>query len=67
MTKVLVRIFRIPAVCSFSISFGIGVMLSVAYLDPSNSSQIVLRHVIGGLCLLAPGIAQRFGNDEQEA
>ncbi len=67
MTKVLAKIFRSPAICSLSISFGIGVMLSVAFLDPSDSSQIVLRHTIGGFCLLAPGIAQRFRDEEREA
>ena len=60
MTKVL-DIFKNSAVaCTSSIFFGIGVMLSVAYVDPGDNLGIALRHSVGSVFLLLPGLANRF-------
>ena len=64
MTKVLGRFANSPAACTFSISLGVGVMLSVAYLDPSQTSAIALRHAVGAIFLLAPSVAQRWRDNE---
>lgn len=64
MTKVLAIFKNSPVACSFSIAFGIGVMLSVAYLDPADTSTIGFRHALGGVCLLLPGLANRFTEGE---
>jgi hypothetical protein len=64
MAKVLGIFKNSPAACSFCIAFGIGVMLSVAYLDPTDTSTIGFRHALGGVCLLLPGFANRMSDDE---
>lgn len=64
MTKVLGRLANSPAACSFSISLGTGVMLSVAYLDPSNTPAILLRNAVGAVFLLAPALIQRFRDED---
>ncbi|HUQ93652.1 MAG TPA: hypothetical protein VM120_18370 [Bryobacteraceae bacterium] len=61
MIKVLDLLQHSPTACTFSICFGIGIMLSVAYVDPSESSTIVLRQALGGFFLLLPGLAQAAG------
>ena len=64
VTKVLEIFKHNPMACTFSIAFGILIMLSVAYLDPSESSAIRLRHAVGSVLLLLPGMAQRMRTDE---
>lgn len=46
--------------CLFSIAFGVAVMLSVANVDPSYLFTILVRELVGGVCLLAPAVAQRW-------
>jgi hypothetical protein len=38
-------------------------MLSVAYLDPSDTLAITLRNAVGAVFLLAPALAQRFRDE----
>jgi hypothetical protein len=64
MTKVLGILRNSPAACTFCIAFGIGVMLSVAYLDPNDTSTIGMRHALGGVFLLLPGMANRVANED---
>lgn len=59
MTRVLAHFANSPAACTFSIALGIGIMLSVAYLDPANTTAIAIRHGVGSFFLLLPGAAQR--------
>jgi hypothetical protein len=44
--------------------FGVGIMLSVAYLDPAETSSIGFRHALGGVFLLLPGLANRMADEE---
>ena len=53
-----------PAACSFSIALGVGIMLSVAYLDPADKSSIAFRHALGGVFLLLPGLANRIPEED---
>lgn len=66
MAKVLEVLKSSPAACAFMMAFGVGVMLSVAYVEPSETSRIHLRQLLGGVCLLFPGIAQRIPDSEQD-
>ncbi len=63
MLRVLSNLRNSPIACSFSMAFGIGVMLSVAYLDPDNKAAIALRHAVGGFFLLLPGVVNRIELD----
>ena len=64
MRRVL-ELFRIsPAACSFSIAFGVGVLLSIANVDPADSRQTTIREIIGAVFLLLPGLAGRFEDEE---
>ncbi|MCC6395290.1 MAG: hypothetical protein IT167_32175 [Bryobacterales bacterium] len=64
MAKVLAIMKSSPAACAFVMAFGIGAMLSVAYVEPDDTMRIHLRQVVGGVCLLFPGIAQRIADGE---
>jgi hypothetical protein len=64
VTKVLGIFKHSPAACSFCIMFGVGIMLSVAYLDPTETSGISYRHALGGVFLLLPGLANRLADEE---
>jgi hypothetical protein len=64
MSKVLGIIAKSPFACSFSIALGVGILLSVAYLDPTDIAAIQVRQVAGGVFVLLPGISQRFVPDE---
>jgi hypothetical protein len=66
MSKVLGILKTSPAACAFLMAFGIGAMLSVAYVEPNETSRIHLRQLVGGVCLLFPGIAQRLPDNEQD-
>jgi len=60
MSKVLDTLKNSPAACAFCLSFGIGVMLSVAYVDPGDKTAITIRQAIGSVLLLLPGLAHKF-------
>lgn len=64
MLKVLSNFASSPVACSFSIAFGIGAMLSIANIDPTDTARIAFRQAIGGLLLLAPSVAQRFRDED---
>lgn len=64
MIEVLGRLAHSPAACSFSIALGIGIMLSVASLDPSDTSAIALRNAVGAVFLLAPAFILRFRDED---
>jgi hypothetical protein len=60
MSKVLDTIKSSPAACAFCLAFGIGVMLSVAYVDPSEKMAIAIRQAVGSVFLLLPGLVHKF-------
>lgn len=60
MTRVLTAFASSAPACLCSIVVGVGIMLSVANLDLKNIGGIALRHGVGGVCLLAPAVAQRW-------
>ncbi|MCS7026262.1 MAG: hypothetical protein NZV14_15805 [Bryobacteraceae bacterium] len=66
MQKVLGRLANSPAACFFSIACGIGVMLSVASLSPTDTSAILLRNAVGAVFLLAPAFCQRFREQDTD-
>jgi CBS-domain-containing membrane protein len=66
MSKVLYTLKHSPAACAFCLAFGIGVMLSVAYVDPGDKMAIAIRQAIGGVCLLLPGLAHRLYEEDYE-
>ena len=66
MSKVLVTLKQSPAACAFCLAFGIGVMLSVAYVDPGDNMKIALRQGLGSVFLLLPGLAHKFYEADYE-
>lgn len=60
MTRVLAYFASSVPACSLSIALGVGIMLSVANLDPSDILGLLARQSAGGICLLAPAVAQRW-------
>lgn len=60
MSKVLDKLKHSPAACAFCLAFGVGVMLSVAYVDPSEKTAITVRQALGSILLLLPGLANKF-------
>ncbi len=66
MSKVLAALKHSPAACAFCLAFGIGVMLSVAYVDPSDKSGITIRQAVGSVFLLLPGLANKFYEADYE-
>jgi hypothetical protein len=64
MNRVLELFRQSPAACCFSIACGVGVLLSVALLEPSQSREITFREIIGGALLLMPGLAFRLEKEE---
>ncbi|MBL8218147.1 MAG: hypothetical protein JNL62_02905 [Bryobacterales bacterium] len=66
MSKVLDTLKHSPAACAFCLAFGIGVMLSVAYVDPGDKTAITIRQAIGSVFLLLPGLAHKFYEADYE-
>ncbi|MBL8173371.1 MAG: hypothetical protein JNK48_01790 [Bryobacterales bacterium] len=66
MSKVLDTLKHSPAACAFCLAFGIGIMLSVAYVDPSNGTAITVRQAVGSVFLLLPGLAHKFYEQDYE-
>ena len=66
MSKVLYSLKNSPAACAFCLAFGIGIMLSVAYLDPGDNSGITVRQAVGSVLLLLPGLAHKFYEADYE-
>jgi hypothetical protein len=60
MTRVLAYFASSVPACSASIAIGVGIMLSVANLDPMDLMGILARQTLGGICLLAPAVVQRW-------
>lgn len=65
MMRVLNRFARSPIACTFCISCGVGVMLSVATLNPEETAAIHLRQAVGSILLLLPGFVQRWRDEEE--
>jgi hypothetical protein len=66
MSKVLDTLKQSPMACAFCLAFGIGVMLSVAYVEPANHTAITVRQAIGSVLLLLPGLAHKFYEADYE-
>lgn len=60
MTRVLTAFASSMPASLFSIAAGVTIMLTVARQDASDVGGILLRHVAGGVLLLAPAVVQRW-------
>ncbi|MBI4907718.1 MAG: hypothetical protein HY820_29105 [Acidobacteria bacterium] len=63
MNRVLELLRVSPIACCFSVALGVGILLSVALIDPADNKQITMREILGAVFLLLPGLAMR-SNEE---
>ncbi len=57
MNRVLDMLRISRKACCLCVALGVGILLSVALVDPANSRQITLREIVGAVFLLLPSVA----------
>ncbi|MBL8209237.1 MAG: hypothetical protein JNK87_00920 [Bryobacterales bacterium] len=63
--KALAALLTTPTVSTLIITLGVGTMLSISFLEPSDSAHILKRQVVGSLLLLLPAFAQKWQHPAQ--
>jgi hypothetical protein len=60
MKALFAALFTSPAGSTLTITLGVGTMLSISFLEPGETAQILIRQVAGSVLLLLPAVAQKL-------
>lgn len=63
--KALAALLTTPTGSTLTITLGVGTMLSISFLDPSDSAHILKRQILGSVLLLLPAFAQKLQHPAQ--